>query len=223
MRVLVVEDNRRLADLLGEALAGAGMTAELALRGEEAIARARAGGYDAIVLDLSLPDIDGLRVCRRLRELGDATPILMLTARDALRDRVAGLEQGADDYVTKPFALRELVARLRALGRRGPITQNDVLQVGDLRLDRTAHRVTRGGAAIELTAKAFAVLERLMRHPGAVVSREELLESGWDAAFEHQSNVVDVQIRRLRERIDAPFGTDTIEAVRGLGYRLRRP
>jgi two-component system OmpR family response regulator len=223
MHVLIVEDNRRLAELLRQAVVGAAMTADVAGRGKEALARAAAGRYDVIVLDLSLPDLDGLEVCRRLRVRDDPTPILMLTARDALRDRVTGLEQGADDYVTKPFALRELLARLRALGRRGPITHRDVLEIGDLRLDRTAQRVSRGGTPIELSPRSFAVLERLMRDPGAVVSRSDLLDAAWDLAFEQQSNVVDAQIRRLRERIDAPFGTDTIEAVRGRGYRLRLP
>jgi two-component system, OmpR family, response regulator len=223
MHVLVVEDNRRLAELLHQALTGAGMTADLEGRGHDALRRAAAAGYDAVVLDLSLPDLDGMAVCRRLRERGDGTPILVLTARDALSDRISGLEQGADDYVTKPFALRELIARLRALGRRGPITRRDVLEAAELRLDRTANRVMRGDTDIELPPKSFAVLERLMRDPGAVVTREQLLDAAWDVAFEQQSNVVDVQIRRLRERLDTPFGTDTIEAVRGVGYRLRVP
>jgi two-component system OmpR family response regulator len=223
MRVLLVEDNVRLAELVRQVLAGAGMDAELAAGGRQALDLAGDGRYDAIILDLSLPDIDGLEVCRTLRGAGVTTPILMLTARDALRDRVFGLEQGADDYVTKPFALRELVARLRALGRRGPVTRPDVLEVGELRLDRTSHRVARGDEVIELPAKLFLLLARLMEDPGAVVTRTQLLDAAWDTAFEQRSNVVDAQIRRLRERIDEPFGTDTIETVRGVGYRLRVP
>jgi two-component system OmpR family response regulator len=177
--------------------------------------------YEVVLLDVMLPGIDGFETCRRLREDGVRVPVLMLTARDALRDRVAGLDGGADDYLVKPFALQELVARLRALARRGAIEHAPILEVGSLRLDPVTRTVCRGEQPIELSVKCFALLEGFMRRPGAVLSRLELLESAWDSAYENRSNVVDVHIGRLRERIDIPFGTDTIETIRGVGYRLR--
>jgi two-component system OmpR family response regulator len=221
MRVLIVEDQVKLASQLRRAMRGEGIAADVAIKGEDALWMAGATSYDALVLDVMLPGIDGFETCRRLRDQGSRTPVLMLTARDALRDRVAGLDTGADDYLTKPFALEELVARLRALARRGQIAHAPVLEVGDLRLDPAARRVCRGETEVELPAKGFSLLERFMRNPGVVLSRLELLDSAWDMAYESRSNVVDVHIKRLRERIDEPFGTDSIETLRGVGYRLR--
>jgi two-component system OmpR family response regulator len=168
-----------------------------------------------------LPDMDGYEVCRRLRDAGRWSPVLMLTARDAVPDRVAGLDAGADDYLTKPFSFAELLARLRALVRRGTPERPTAMQVGDLVLDPATRRVARDGTPIELTAREFALLEYLMRHPGEVLSRTRLIEHVWDFAFEGDSNVVDVYVRYLREKVDRPFGRDTIETVRGAGYRLR--
>jgi two-component system OmpR family response regulator len=220
VRVLIVEDHVKLASQLRRVLRGEGMAADVAIRGEDALWMAGSTRYDAIVLDIMLPGIDGLATCRRLREDGVRAPVLMLTARDALRDRVAGLDGGADDYLVKPFALQELVARLRALARRGPIEHAPILHVGSLRLDPVTRTVWRDEHEIELSVKCFALLEAFMRRPGAVLSRLDLLESAWDSAYENRSNVVDVHIRRLRERIDTPFDTDTIETIRGVGYRL---
>ena len=166
---------------------------------------------------------DGFEVCRRMHAEGRSAPVLMLTARDGVPDRVRGLDAGADDYLTKPFALAELVARLRALARRAPVERPAVLEVGELRLDPAARLVWRGEAQIDLTPTEFALLEALMRRPGVAVSRFELLEHAWDGAYENRSNVVDVYVRYLREKIDLPFGTDSIEAIRGVGYRLRVP
>jgi two-component system, OmpR family, response regulator len=178
--------------------------------------------FDAIVLDLMLPGIDGLETCRRLRDDGVWAPVLILTARDAVADRVAGLDHGADDYLVKPFSFAELLARLRALVRRGAGERPAVLEVGDLRLDPATHRVTRGETEISLSAKEFALLEVFMRHPGEAISRFQLLEHAWDYDYENRSNVVDVYVRYLRQKVDRPFGTDSIETVRGVGYRLRR-
>jgi two-component system OmpR family response regulator len=182
---------------------------------------APAAAYDAIVLDVMLPGIDGFEVCRRLRRSSVWTPVLMLTARDAVGDRVIGLDAGGDDYLTKPFSFDELLARLRALTRRAPAERPVAVAVGDLRLDPAAHRIWRGDREIELSAKEFALLELLMRRPGHVLSRSQLLEGAWDMSYERRSNIVDVYIRHLREKIDRPFGTETIETVRGVGYRLR--
>jgi two-component system OmpR family response regulator len=221
MRVLVVEDHVKLAGQLRRALRGEGMATDIAVRGEDALWMAGSTPYDVVVLDVMLPGIDGLETCRRLRDDGMRAPVLMLTARDALRDRVDGLDGGADDYLTKPFALEELVARLRALARRGPIEHAAILQVGPLRLDPATRTVWRDDEEIEVPIRCFALLATFMRRPGAVLSRLELLESVWDGAYENRSNVVDVHVRRLRERIDDPFGTDSIETIRGVGYRLR--
>ena len=177
--------------------------------------------YDAIVLDVMLPGIDGFETCRRLRADGVSAPVLMLTARDSVEDRVAGLDGGADDYLTKPFSFAELLARLRALSRRGPVDRPAVLAVGDLRLDPATRQVWRGATAIELSAKEFALLETFMRRPGEVLSRFQLLEHAWDYEYENRSNVVDVYVRYLREKIDRPFGVQSIETSRGAGYRLR--
>jgi two-component system OmpR family response regulator len=183
---------------------------------------ARAVDYDAIVLDVMLPGVDGFDVCRRLRGDGVWTPVLMLTARDAIEDRITGLDTGADDYLTKPFSFDELLARLRALTRRAPAERPAVLEVGDLRLDPAAHKAWRGVQELDLSAKEFALLEVFMRRAGIALTRTQLLDGAWDIAFESRSNVVDVYVRYLRQKIDRPFGTDSIETVRGVGYRLRK-
>lgn len=219
--MLVVEDEKKLAGLLARGLREEGYAADVADRGEEALWMANAVPYDAIVLDVMLPGLDGFAVCRRLRQEGVWSPVLMLTARDAVDDRVAGLDAGADDYLTKPFSFEELLARLRSLTRRAPVERPPVLTVGDMRLDPAAHRAWRGETELELSAKEFALLELFMRRPGAVLTRGQLLEGAWDIAFESRSNVVDVYVRYLREKIDRPFGCDSIETVRGVGYRLR--
>jgi two-component system, OmpR family, response regulator len=221
MRVLIVEDHVKMAGLIRRGLRKEGMAADVAANGEDALWRAEATEYDAIVLDLMLPGIDGLEVCRRLRDGGVWTPVLMLTARDAVRDRVAGLDGGADDYLTKPFSYAELLARLRALVRRGPVERPAELRVGDLRLDPARRQVWRGEAEIRLSPKEFSILETFMRRPGEVMSRFQLLEHAWDYDYENRSNVVDSYIRLLRRKIDRPFGVQTIETVRGVGYRLR--
>jgi two-component system, OmpR family, response regulator len=221
VRVLIVEDEEKLARLLRRGLVEEAHAADVAASGEDALWMARATEYDAIVLDLMLPGIDGVEVCRRLREAGVWSPVLMLTARDGVGDRVGGLDAGADDYLTKPFAFDELLARLRALVRRGGAERPAVLAVGDLRLDPATRRVWRGETEIPLSSKEFAVLETFMRRPGRVLSRFEVLEHAWDTGYEHRSNVIDVYIRYLREKIDRPFGRDSLETVRGAGYRLR--
>src|SRR5438128_9424046 len=221
MRVLVVEDELRMASVIRRSLAKEGLAADVADRGEEALWMAQAVAYDAIVLDVTLPGISGFATCRMLRERGVWAPVLMLTAREAVEDRVAGLDSGADDYLVKPFALAELHARLRSLARRGRPERPAVLEVGDLRLDPARRKVTRGGVEIQLSAKEFALLETRMRHSGAVLSRLELIEHAWDIAYEVRSNVVEVYVRRLRDKVDRPFGRESIETVRGAGYRLR--
>src|SRR6476660_4278332 len=221
MRVLVVEDELRMASLIRRGLVKEGLAADVAPSGEEALISAGAHEYDAIILDVMLPGIDGFETCRRLREAGVWSPVLMLTARDSVEDRVAGLDSGADAYLVKPFAFAELLARLRALARRGETDRPAVLVVGGLRLDPATREVTRASQAISLSAKEFALLETFMRRPGEVLSRFHLLEHAWDFAYENRSNVVDVYMRRLRRKIDEPFGRDSLETVRGAGYRLR--
>jgi two-component system OmpR family response regulator len=221
MRVLIVEDQAKMASLIRRGLRQEGMAADVASEGEEALVKAGATEYDAIVLDVMLPGIDGFEVCRRLRGDGVWAPVLMLTARDGVEDRVAGLDSGADDYLIKPFSYAELLARLRALARRGPVERPTELTVGDLRLDPAGRRVWRGEQEVELSTKEFAVLEIFMRRPGEVLSRFQLLEHAWDYDYENRSNVVDSYVRLLRKKIDKPFGTDSIETVRGAGYRLR--
>jgi two-component system, OmpR family, response regulator len=223
MRVLIVEDDVKLAGLIQQALREQGMLADAAGDGEDALWMADAAPYDVIVLDVNLPGIDGFETCRRLRAGQLRTPILMLTARAAVDDRVTGLDGGADDYLVKPFAIGELFARIRALARRGPVTRGPVLTVGDLSLDAARRAVCRGGTEIALSAKEFQLLEVFMRRPGQVLSRYDLLEGAWDMAYENRSNVVDVYVRYLREKIDRPFGVRTIETVRGAGYRLQAP
>jgi two-component system OmpR family response regulator len=222
VRVLIVEDDIPMAAALRRGLRTEGFVADVAARGEDALWMAGATEFDAIVLDLMLPGIDGFETCRRLREDGVWTPILMLTARDTVEDRVRGLDQGADDYLTKPFSLAELLARLRALGRRGPVERPTILEVGDLRLDPATQQVWRGEVEIQLSPKELALLEAFMRRPGAVLSQYQLLEHAWDYDYENRSNVVEVYVRYLREKIDRPFGVRSIETVRGAGYRLRK-
>jgi two-component system OmpR family response regulator len=222
MRVLVVEDDQRMANAIRRGLRFEGLVVDLAGDGEEALRTARATAYDVIVLDVMMPGIDGFETCVRLRKEGIRAPVLMLTARDAVEDRVRGLDGGADDYLTKPFSLSELTARMRALVRRGPIEQGTVLEVGDLRLDPATREVHRGDVEIELSAREFALLETFMRRPGQVLGQLQLLESAWDLGYEQRSNVVEVYVRYLREKIDRPFGVKSIETVRGAGYRLRR-
>jgi len=222
MRVLIVEDELRMAGLIRRGLTHEGLAADVAANGNDALVRASAHDYDAVVLDVMLPDLDGFEVCRRLRTGGIWSPVLMLTARDSVEARVAGLDSGADDYLVKPFAFAELLARLRALARRSETGRPAVLTVGDLRLDPATREVTRDSAPIALSAKEFALLETFMRRPGEVLSRFHLLEHAWDFAYENRSNVVDVYVRRLRRKVDEPFGMQSLETVRGAGYRLRR-
>jgi two-component system OmpR family response regulator len=205
VRVLVVEDDVRMAAALRRGLHAEGIVADVAVDGDEAVRRIRAGAFDAVVLDVMLPDIDGFETCRRLRACGAWTPVIMLTARDAVEDRVRGLDSGADDYLTKPFSLAELLARLRALVRRGPVERPTVLEVGDLRLDPATRQVWRGDIEIELSAREYALFETFMRRPGQVLSHMQLIDAAWDLGYEHRSNVVEVYVRYLREKIDRPF------------------
>jgi two-component system, OmpR family, response regulator len=221
MRILVVEDEPKMAGLLHRALLEEGYAVDVVPTGVDGLWAGTENPYDAIVLDVMLPDLDGFEVCRRLRAADRWAPVLMLTARDSVRDRVAGLDVGADDYLPKPFSFSELFARLRALVRRGPAERPPVLQVADLRLDPATHSVVRGTTPLTLTPKEFALLEYFMRRAGEVHSRTRLIEHVWDFGFEGDSNVVDVYVRYLREKIDRPFGRDSIETVRGIGYRLR--
>jgi two-component system OmpR family response regulator len=221
MRVLLVEDRAKLAAILARGLRKQGLSADVAATGEEALWMAASTPYDAVVLDVMLPGIDGFETCRRLRADAVWAPVLMLTARESIDDRVAGLDSGADDYLTKPFSLRELLARLRALIRRGTAERPTVLIVGDLRLDPASRHVWRGDREIVLSRKEFALLEALMRRSGQVLSRLDLLEAAWDQSYENRSNIVDAYVRRLRGKIDRPFSADTLETVRGAGYRLR--
>ena len=221
MRFLIVEDDLRLARVVKRGLAADGHAVDLAVTGDRALALVRATEYDAIVLDVMLPGADGFAICAALREAGVWSPVMMLTARDSVEDRVRGLDSGADDYLTKPFSFAELSARLRALSRRSAGERPSVLEAGGLRLDPATMQAHRGAATINLSAKEYALLEELMRRAGQVVSRYDLLEHGWDARYQNRSNVVDVYVRYLREKIDRPFGCDSIETVRGAGYRFR--
>jgi two-component system, OmpR family, response regulator len=222
MRVLVVEDEVKMAALLRRGLSEEGLTVDIAEEGERALLMAGASEYDAVVLDVMLPGIDGFETCRRLRRDGVWAPVLMLTARGSLDDRVTGLDGGADDYLIKPFAFAELLARIRALVRRGNVERPPVMEAGDLRLDPGTRQVWRGETEIDLSAKEFTLLETFMRHAGYVLSRSQLLEQAWEYDFEHRSNVVEVYVRYLRRKIDVPFDRATIETVRGAGYRLRK-
>ncbi len=210
-----------MAVLLRRGLVEEGYAADVARTGGDAVDLARATPYDVIVLDVMLPGLDGVEVCRSLRAGGVWTPILMLTARDGVWDRVAGLDAGADDYLTKPFSFAELLARLRALARRGMAERPAVLEAGSLRLDPATRQVWRGEVEIDLSAKEFALLETFLRRPGEALSRLDLLEHAWDAGYNGRSNVVDVYVGYLRAKVDRPFGRHSIETVRGVGYRLR--
>jgi len=220
VRVLVVEDELKLAKAIRAALVANGQLADVAVTGEDALWMAAARRYDVLCLDVNLPGIDGFETCRRLRAAEVRTPILMLTARDAVQDRIEGLDTGADDYLVKPFDMSELHARLRALVRRGPVSSGTRLRVGDLELDTATRRVRRGEVEIALSAKEQQILEVFMHRPGDVLTRLELLEGAWDDGYENRSNVIDVYVRYLREKIDRPFGRTSIETVRCAGYRL---
>jgi two-component system OmpR family response regulator len=222
VRVLVVEDDLKMAAAIRRALHGAGVTADVIGTGEDAVWMADATAYDAIVLDVMLPGVDGFETCRLLRQADVWAPIIMVTAREAVEDRVRGLDVGADDYLTKPFSLAELLARLRALARRGPTKEAVVLVVGDLRLDPATRQVWRGEHEVVVSAKEFALLDTFMRNAGQVLAHQQLLDAAWDFDYKHRSNVIEVYIRYLREKIDRPFGVVSLETVRGAGYRLRR-
>jgi two-component system OmpR family response regulator len=222
---LVVEDSIKMASLLKRGLEEEGYAVDVAHDGEQAVWMAQENAYDAIVLDVVLngaaPGADGFTVCRALRGADRWSPVLMLTARDAVEDRVRGLDAGADDYLTKPFSFQELLARIRALIRRGATERPTIVAVGDLVLDPARHETRRGEEPIVLTAKEFALLEYFMRHAGQVLDRSHLIEHVWDFAFEGDSNVVDVHVANLRAKIDRPFGRTSLETIRGAGYRLR--
>ena len=223
MRLLVVDDEVRLAELIKRGLQEEGHAVDVVGDGPEAVWMAAENPYDAVILDVMLPTFDGLEVCRQLRQQGVWTPVLMLSARGEVQDRVDGLDSGADDYLAKPFTFAELGARLRALNRRGGEARPPTLNVGDLALDPATRKAWRGDTELVLSAKEFSLLELLMRHPGEVLSRTRILEHGWDFAFDGVSNVVDQYIRYLRNKIDRPFGRHDLETVRGAGYRLRVP
>jgi DNA-binding response OmpR family regulator len=223
MRILIVEDNHRLNRVLQMSLTEAGYAVDAAFDGHEGQQFAEAVAYDAIILDIMLPGKDGLAVCRDLRRHGTNAPMLLLTARDTIQDRVRGLDSGADDYLVKPFAMSELLARLRALLRRESSQKTAWLEAGDLRLDPATHRVERAGRRIELTTRLFVLLEYFMRHPNQVLTREMVQSHIWSYDYTGTSNVVDVYVRRLRRQIDDPFKVKLLETVRGTGYRLRLP
>jgi two-component system OmpR family response regulator len=223
MRLLVVEDEVRLALLLKRGLEEEGYAVDTSGDGAEALWHATETEYDAIVLDIMLPGMNGLEVTRRLRAEGRWTPVLLLTARDAIDDRVVGLDAGADDYLVKPFSFAELAARVRALVRRGRVERPTVLEVGDLRLDPARRRAWRAEVELDLSPKEFALLELFLSHPGEVLTRTRILERVWDFAYDPTSNVVDQYVGYLRRKIDRPFGRNDLETVRGAGYRLREP
>jgi two-component system OmpR family response regulator len=222
MRILVVEDDPAMADLLRRALSREGYAVDVATTGEDGLWAATENPVDAVVLDVMLPPPDGITLVQRLREAGNGVPVLMVSARGQALDRVAGLEAGADDYLAKPFALAELFARLRALTRRVTDDESERLQVGDLVMDQARHEVARGERRIDLTPREFALLRELMVNAGHVVPRDQLVRRGWDEAYTDRSNTLDVYIGYLRAKIDRPFGTRTLETVRGQGFRLRR-
>jgi two-component system OmpR family response regulator len=221
--VLVVEDEAKMASLIERALIREGYAVDVARDGAEALWAVRETEYDAVVLDAMIPAPNGFEVCQQIRKDGRWNPVLMLTARDGVADRVRGLDAGADDYLTKPFALSELLARLRALTRRSLGARPVELRVGDLTLDTAHHRVSRAGQGVSLSPKEFSLLELFMRAPGQVLSRSHIVDHVWDFAYDGGSNVVDVYVRYLRRKIDVPFGRDDLETVRGVGYRLRLP
>jgi two-component system, OmpR family, response regulator len=221
MRVLVVEDDTRMSRLLKRGLEEEGHAVDLAGDGPEGLWLATENPYAAIVLDVMLPGFDGFELCRKLRAAGVWVPVLMLTARDAVNDRVRGLDAGADDYMVKPFSLLELAARLRALVRRDDRARPVTLTEGDLKLDPASKRAWRGSAELQLSPKEFSLLELFLRHPGAVLTRSQILDAAWDFAYDGTSNVVDQYVTYLRKKIDVPFGRHDLETVRGMGYRLR--
>src|ERR1700722_5687922 len=221
MRVLVVDDEVKLANVLQRRMRGHGIGGDVVWSGEAALERAGAAEYDAIILDLMLPGLDGFETCQRLRAAGIWARTLMLTARSEVADRIRGLDSGADDYLTKPFSLEELLARLRALTRRGLPPRPPVREVGDLRLDPADRRAWRGDVELSLTMREYALLETFMRRPGQVLGRFELLEHAWDQSYEHRSNVIEVYIGYLRDKVDRPFSRRSLQTVRGAGYRLR--
>jgi DNA-binding response OmpR family regulator len=221
MRVLVVEDNEKLSSLLVRGLSEEGYVVDACADGEDAVYRAAVGQYDLIVLDVGLPRRDGVSACQEMRRQGVTSSVLMLTARDALRDKVSGLDAGADDYLTKPFEFDELLARLRSLLRRGG--SSAVLSFGDLTLDPAKHRVERGGVALDLSAREYALLEYFMRHPEEVLSRTRIAEAVWEGEAGLDSNVVDVYVSYLRAKVDKPFDAALIHTIRGMGYVLRQP
>ncbi|MFY9301913.1 MAG: two-component system response regulator RppA [Atribacterales bacterium] len=223
MRILVVEDEKRLAEVIKKGLVEEGYSVDVAYDGAEGQYMAESASYDLVILDIMLPKKDGVTICQELRIRGINTPILMLTAKDSVEDRVKGLDSGADDYLVKPFAFSELVARVRALLRREALSKASKLQVGNLVMDTLTREVWRGDKKIELTAKEYAILEYFMRHPNMVVTRTMLMEKVWDYDFEGISNVIDVYIRRLRLKLDEEGAESIIETVRGAGYRLREP
>ncbi len=220
MRVLVVEDEKRLAAGLKKGLEAEGFAADVALTGTDGLWMARENPYDAIVLDILLPGLNGYQVCATLREEGVWTPILMLTAKDGEYDEAEALDTGADDYVTKPFSFVVLVARIRALIRRGATERPAVLETGDLRFDPATRRAWRGEAEVDLTAREGALLEFLLRRKGDVVSKREILDHVWDYTFDGDPNIVEVYVGHLRNKLDRPFGRATLETIRGVGYRL---
>ncbi|MBI3492102.1 MAG: response regulator transcription factor [Acidobacteria bacterium] len=222
MRILVVEDERRMAAFISRALTEEACAVDVAPDGRAGLELARAYDYDAIVLDLMLPYVDGLSLCKQLRAAGKKTPVLVVSARDMVADRVCGLDAGADDYLTKPFAIEELLARLRALGRRQDGAPA-VLRVGDLQLDPATRTARRAARAIALTSREYALLEYLMRRSGTIVTRTMIAEHVWDCTFDYGSNVVDVYVKHLRDKIDQPGTPTFIQAVRGAGYVLRDP
>jgi two-component system, OmpR family, response regulator len=223
MRLLIAEDDVKLSTALARGLRGEGYAVDVAATGDEALFQARTYDYDAVILDLMMPGLDGMTVCRAMREGGCWSPVLMLTARDGVKDRIGGLDAGADDYLVKPFDFGELVARLRALLRRGAPERPPVLSAGDLEVDPATRTVTRDGRRVELTAREFAVLEFLVRHAGEVVTRAELLDHVWDQNYEGSTNVVDVYVGYLRRKLENPFGRPLIRTVRGAGYVLGPP
>jgi two-component system OmpR family response regulator len=222
MRLLIVEDDSKLAGSLARGLRSDGYAVDLASTGEDALLQARVYDYDVVILDVMIPGPDGVEVCRALREDGRWVPVLMLTARDGIGDRIRGLDAGADDYLVKPFDYGELIARLRALVRRGAPERPAVLVVGDLEVDPAAHTAVRAGVPVDLTSREFALLEFLTRHQGDVVTRTELLEHVWDQHFAGSTNVVDVYVSYLRRKLELPFGRGLIHTVRGVGYVLEQ-